>query len=223
MTQVPAPDPLRAAIDLTAAALALVTPEERASWLFARCWMLATRFEPHGRDRADLAEALRDFDALPPSIPGRAKLAAVLVVAQLRAGVLRESDEIQHAAALVEIADTDATPLPDWPMAAAAMRALALVNAGKEGEPGFNLRAALVEVERLAVVVGDTKPYVTMVDMARLGLSQLRAAAENDVSGHQQAAVDFAKYARQFGPESPLYDRGQILQALMAAHTAGLR
>jgi hypothetical protein len=178
-------DALSGTIERTSDALDTVGAAERAPWLFVRCWMLTTRFEEYGGGVADVDGALADFAALPAGFAGRAKLAAVLVVAQLRAGLLRERERLERAVALAAIADADPEPLPEWPSSSAVVRALSLMVAGLDGAAGFRVRPALAEVERLAAVVGDLRPHVTMIEMARLTLTHLRGQEDTSAVDHR--------------------------------------
>ncbi|MET8066657.1 hypothetical protein [Micromonospora sp. NPDC005313] len=146
----------------------LVGEADSAPWRFTRCWLRLVAFDQHGRRPADLSAALADFDELPEDLPGRCKLAQILVNAILRSG--RFTAHLERAVALGEIAAADPHPLPEAELDAAVVRSTALAQAVAESAPGVTPRGALAEVERLARVVGDRQPYAQMVDNARVAL-----------------------------------------------------
>lgn len=218
-------DLLTAVIDRTTAAIDLAGAEDGGSWLFARCWMRATRFEDHGRDAGDLACALADFAALPPETPGRAKLAAVLVVAQIRASRLDTADRAAAVADLAEVADADPRPLPDWPLAYATVRSMALVHRAMHGSPGFSPHAALGEIQRYAGTVGTRQPYATMIESARLAVGHLVAQQDNDLTAAAAVVEDTAALSAGLDSHADpaVRARGRILSLAISAQNAALR
>lgn len=118
----PPADALSQSIDCTFDVARGAATGEVWPWLFARCWMFADRFEHHGRAPMDLAAALTGFARLPADAPGRARLAAVLITAQVRTGALRAPEHVERAAELVVNADADPGPLPGWPGDRATVR-----------------------------------------------------------------------------------------------------
>ncbi|QQM41516.1 CHAT domain-containing protein [Streptomyces liliifuscus] len=216
-------DALATVIARTTRAIESVGADDRAPWLFARCWMRASRYEEIGRDPADIDSALADFGTLPADLPGRAKLASVLATALLRSGGLMGSVRMPRAMTLADIADTDPSPLPDWPTTSAALRAADLLVAWQENRPGFSPRAALQELERYARIVGDTQPHATLVDTARMGLQHLVTQDDANVAGAQRLAKDVRAFADGLGPQSPLLDRGTVMALLQEANAKAMR
>jgi CHAT domain-containing protein len=88
------------------------------------------------------------------------------------------------------VGDPTRRPPSEQPLAAAALRALSLLRDAYEGAAGFELRTALAEVLRIAETVGETEPYAFAVEQARIGLRQLVAVTEGDVSGYGATARD---------------------------------
>ncbi|MEN8656215.1 CHAT domain-containing protein [Streptomyces sp. 21So2-11] len=223
MSDTASADALATVIARTTQAIESVGADDRAPWLFARCWMRASRYEEIGRDLVDIDGALDDFDALPADLPGRAKLASVLATALLRSGTLVGSVRMPRAMVLVDIADTDPSPLPDWPVASAALRAADLLVAWQQDRPGFSSRAALQELEGYARIVGATQPHATLVDSARMGLRHLVAQGDGNVSASQRLADNVRDFADDLGPRSPLLDRGRLMAQLQEANTKAMR
>jgi hypothetical protein len=140
--------------------------------LVARCWADVIRFSQGGHDPAALDEALRVFALVPHTERHRTKLAAALVMEQMAAMMLSEPSVLARAVILADIADEDPDPLPDWPEAAAAVRVMDLFSKFENGQSGFDLRDALVTVERLSAEVGNRQPYASVFAMVRLALYQ---------------------------------------------------
>ncbi|MFF7971571.1 CHAT domain-containing protein [Streptomyces sp. NPDC007905] len=207
----------------TTQAIQVVGEDDRVPWLFARCWMHAIRYEALGWSPTDIDSALADFDALPAQLPGRAKLASVLATSLLRSGTLLGSPRMARAVALADVADTDLSPLPDWPVTSAALRAGDLLVAWQESRPGFRPRAALRDLERYAEIVGDTQPHLTLVRAARLGLRHLVAQEDRSVVESEQVSRDARALLDGLGPESPLQGHGTVIALMQEAHTKILR
>ncbi|MGA5446163.1 CHAT domain-containing protein [Streptomyces umbrinus] len=223
MSDTASADALAMVIARTTQAIETVGADDRAPWLFARCWIRASRFEEIAKDPADIDGALADFDGLPVNLPGRAKLASVLAIALLKSGALIGSVRMPRAMTLVDIADTDPSPLPDWPIASAALRAADLLVAWQDNRPGFTPRAALRELERYTRIVGDNQPHATLVDMARRGLQHLVTQDEANVSEAQRLAKDVREFADGLGPQSPLLDRSTVMALLQEANAKAMR
>src|SRR5689334_8328025 len=100
-------DPLEAVSARTEAPIATAAPNEAPAWRFARCWMLASRVEEHGGTVDDMDAAIAEFHLLPIDVPARAKLAAVLVVGQMRRAMLGDFGRLRQAVALADIANAD--------------------------------------------------------------------------------------------------------------------
>ncbi|MGW2888510.1 CHAT domain-containing protein [Streptomyces griseoruber] len=216
-------DELSTVISRTGQALHVVGADDRAPWLFARCWMRACRYEAFGRDPADIDSALADFDALPRDFPGRAKLASVLVTSLVRSKTLLGSPRLTKAMALTDTADTDPSPLPDWPATSAALRANELLVAWQENRPGFSAHAALKDLERYAEIVGDTQPQATMVRSARLGLRHLDAAGKRNVRENEEVTREAHDLLNGLGPGSPVLDQGRVLALMQEFSTKVMR
>ncbi|MBE1484394.1 CHAT domain-containing protein [Plantactinospora soyae] len=214
------PDALTGMIARTSAVMAAEPESGRAAWAFARCWLQTLRFEDHGHDPGALRAALDDFDVVAPALPGRAKLAAMLVNAQIRAGVLREGPSIRRAAALAEIADADDRPLPNWPATRAVIRALTLLQLCQDGDATVSAHSALAELSTLDAVVAGQQPHAEMLDLARFALTSLRAQQNLDHAGMSQAAAQAEAIGRRHGPGSPLHGRARVLEAAAAAQAA---
>ncbi|WP_406166936.1 CHAT domain-containing protein [Streptomyces sp. NBC_00996] len=223
MSDTASADALAMVIARTTQAIELVGPNDRVPWLFARCWMRASRYEAIVRDPADIDGALDDFDDLPVDLPGRAKLAAVLATALIRSGALLGSARMPRAMVLVDIAETDSSPLPDWKVTSAALRAADLLVAWQENRPGYSPRAALQELEGYARIVGDTQPHATLIDSARRGLQHLITQADMDPSGAKRLADDIRGFVDGLGPQSPLLDRGTVMALLQEANAKAMR
>ncbi|WP_416960637.1 CHAT domain-containing protein [Streptomyces sp. Agncl-13] len=223
MSDTASADALATVIARTTQAIEMAGTDDRVPWLFARCWMRASRFEEFGRNPVDIDGALDDFDGLPADWPGRAKLASVLATALVRSGTLIGSVRMPRAMVLVDIADTDPSPLPDWKATSAALRAMDLLVAWQENRPGYSPRAALQEVERYARIVDGTQPQATMVDSARRGLQHLVTQDDANVSGAQRLAEDVRGFADGLDPQSPLLDRGTVMALLQEANAKAMR
>lgn len=216
-------DPLAHVLRRTTAAMRLIGPPDNVPWLFSRCWLSVTRFEEHGRDLADLDRALTDFDELPEDLPGRAKLASVLLVTSMRAQLFRDTDRLTVARRLVEIANADAHPLPDWPSNHAAVRSLILQHDAMNGAPGFQLRAALAELDRHAVTVGDEQPYEAMVGAARIAVRHLISQQDNNLGEARGLPEEAAEVFSSVPPGSPGHGRAGLLPRLLTIQSAALR
>lgn len=198
----PSPDPLVAAVARTEGAIAASTPGEAWPWRFARCWMLATRVEDHGGTVAELDAAVAEFHLLPGDAPARAKLAAVLVVAQQRRSMLGEYGRVRQAVALADIANTDPAPLPAWPKADAALRSMYLLHRLMRGTEDLPAERALRELERYGALVGDEQPYAMLVDLVRTEALMLRARERRDFASMEEALVLAESLRRQHGTDA---------------------
>ncbi|RSM64709.1 hypothetical protein DMB66_18860 [Actinoplanes sp. ATCC 53533] len=214
---------LQAMIDRTSAAIVQVGASDDAAWRFARCWMLATRF---GQDRADadLAAALADFDELPADFPGRPKLASILVTSMIQA----QQSSDPRAAALTAVANEDPRPLGEWPATAAAVRARSLLEASMHGGPGFNVRAAIQELEGLAATAAGVRPQQDLVETARVGLTMLRDFHD----GSPSEVIKSPGRIREFlttledsgiGDTSKIRIRATAMAAMAEAYAAAIR
>ena len=183
----PVSDSLAATIARTEGAILAAPPGEVWPWRFARCWMLATRVEDHGGTVAEIDMAIAEFHRLPGDVPARAKLAAVLVVAQLRRSMLPDYDRVRQAVALADIADADSAPLPAWPRASAALRAGYVSHRMMREGSELSADRALTEIEQYAPVVGDEQPYATMVELARTMALYKRAMDRKDFASLEEA------------------------------------
>lgn len=208
-------DPLAHVLARTTHAIQLIGAPDSVSWLFTRCWLWVTRFEEHSRDVADLDQALADFEKLPTDLSGRSKLATILVVAAMRAQLLRDRVRLATARRLMEIADADPHPLPDWPLNRAAVRSLILQDDAMHGAPGFQLRAALAELDQHAVTVGDEEPYQAIVGNARVSLRHLLSFEDNNLALAKKLPAEAAG--------SPAGGRDGLMSRLLALQSAGLR
>ncbi|GID32019.1 CHAT domain-containing protein [Paractinoplanes brasiliensis] len=168
---------LQAMLDRTTAAINQVGAPDDAAWRFARAWMHACRYE-QAHAAADLSAAAADLDALPAGFPGRPKLAADLVTSMIRAQQMSDP----RIVALTAVADEDPHPFDRWPATAAAVRARTLLEAGMHGGPGFNLRAAVHEVEGLVAVAAGVRPQQDLVENARVALTMLRDFTDGNPS-----------------------------------------
>ena len=179
MDQPPPQDTVSEMIARTTGAMAAAGPGDLEPWIFARCWMAASRFEYHGHDAGDLACALADFDTLPADFPSRPKLATLLAAMQMRVAMSTDDSEayakVEHLAA---VANADPHPMPFWPPTYANMRITMLLRDAAELAPDFDPRAALAEIERHVALLGEDGPHQAGVTMARLALSRLIAACE---------------------------------------------
>ncbi|MES9524080.1 CHAT domain-containing protein [Streptomyces capoamus] len=223
MTDATRPDGLGMVLSRTTQAIEMVGADDRAPWLFTRCWIHVSRFEAVGFDPADIDAALADFEALPEQLVGRAKLASVIATSLLRSGSLLGSARMAAAVTLAGIADADPSPLPDWPVNSAALRAADLLVAWQENRPGFRPRAALLDLERYARIVGDTQPHATLVRAARIGLQHLIAQETQGVSPNEEVSRAVRDLVEGLGPGSPLAGHGTILDLLQEANTKAVR
>jgi hypothetical protein len=172
-------------------------------WRFARCWMLATRFELHDGTLGDFDDAVAEFHQLPVDTPARARLAAILVHAQLRRGMLAP-ERMRQTVALADIANTGPAPLPEWPKTDAAVRATSVVFRVNGAQGNLSPLDGLAEIDRLAAVVGDEEPFSVLVEMARINVLYLKAAQEGDFGSMAEVAERSERLHRQHG-ESPMY------------------
>ncbi|MEU8068933.1 CHAT domain-containing protein [Micromonospora sp. NPDC049151] len=190
MAQVP-DDALRTLVDSASAAMTTVGQADSGPWRFTRCWLRLVAFDQHGRRPDDLSAALADCDMLPEDLPGRCKLAQILVNAILRSG--RFTAHLERAVALCEIAAADPHPLPEAELGAAVVRSTALARSVADSAPGVTPRGALAEVERLARVVGDRQPYAQMVEHTRVCLSFLLSALEGNPARVTESSADLER------------------------------
>ena len=175
-------DRLDSVVGLTSAAIGLVGSPDGASWRFARCWLLAVRYEHHGGAERDIDLAFEDLLALPDDVPGRAKLASVLITATLRRKGLADGSRVDTAARIRAIADTDPNPLSPWPATSAALRSQELLRAAMHGKAGFDLDEAFAEVQGMAEVVQGEAAQTAMVEAARIGLRQKLDERDGSIS-----------------------------------------
>ena len=196
-------------MDLITKTTAMLTADtDPGAWHFARCWLRAAG-QPGDPDGA-----LDDFDAIPETMPGRAKLAAYLVSVQLRGNRLREGPAIHRAERLAVVADTDPAPLPEWPAERAVLRSLVLVRLCQEGDASVTPRSALAELAGLRQAVGDRQPHRQRLDVAELAITGLRAEQNQDHEGLRK----IAEQAEGFGGV-----RGEMLAAATTARAAVAR
>lgn len=183
----PWPDPLAAVIARTEGAIAAAAQGEAWPWRFARCWMLVDLVENHGGTKADMDSAIVEFHLLPVDVPSRAKLAATLVVGQMRRAMLNEYGPLRQAIALADIANADPAPLADWPKTDAVLRSMFLMHRMMRGTEELSPEQGLAEIERHAMVVGDDEPYRTVVEVARTHALYLRAVRRHDFASMHEA------------------------------------
>lgn len=216
-------DTIGNAVTRTSEVLAVVPEGDRGAWMFARCWLHAVRFEENGLDKTALRAALDDFDAIPAGLPGRAKLAAILINAQIRAGALAVGEPIRRAAALADIADEDDDPLSAWPSNRAVVRALTLVQLCQEGDPTVSVRSALAELSDLEKVVAGEQPQAQMLDLARLGLTNIRAQQNLDHAELAESAKRAEEIGRRYSAGSPGNVRAALMSVALAAQASAAR
>jgi CHAT domain-containing protein len=168
---------LKEMLDRTSAAIVQVGAPDDAGWRFARCWMHAIRYE-QTRAAGDLSAALADFDELTADFPGRPKMASMLVTSMIRAQLAGDP----RAVALTAVANEDPRPLREWPATAAAVRARSLLESTMHSTPGFNVRAAIHELEGLAATAAGVRPQQDLVEIARVGLTMYRDFADGSPS-----------------------------------------
>ena len=185
---------LQRTLDCTSVTIAQVGTPDDAGWLFARGWMYLTRYDQHGRAPGDLSAALADFDALPAAFPSRAKLASVLVTVMIRTQQLRDPGGLARTVALTAVANEDPRPLAEWPATAAAVRARSLMESARYGDPDFNIRSAVRELDELAAVAAGTRPQQDMVESARIGLRLQRDIADNNLAGLMKSPQDIQAF-----------------------------
>ncbi|MCW2501731.1 MAG: hypothetical protein JWO79_15 [Actinomycetia bacterium] len=165
--------------------------------------------------------ALADFDTLGPEIPGRPRLAALLVTALLRSGrMMDDVNLVDSAAALAEIADADPEPVPDWTLARAALRALWLTRSLQVGRAGVTPASVLAELDGLEAVVAGRRPWVTPVALARTIADQLERQRTNDLSDAGPSTFEDVIDAE---PLSPQDIRKQIFTIMFDAQNAIMR
>ncbi|WP_117212342.1 CHAT domain-containing protein [Allorhizocola rhizosphaerae] len=180
MTQRPGADPLGAAIERTTSMLRKMPAQCSVVWRFARCWLLINRYEHGGAVTADLEEAYQEFRRLPEDAPGRERLAAEIVGAQLRRGVVNREDLLERNKLLAAIADRDPHPTGEWRATAAVVRAYDLTFAAINATPGFDLEGARAELEGLAGLTAGFEPQATVFEAARFGLTGLKTVERGD-------------------------------------------
>jgi len=207
-------------IDRTTAAAQAVPPQERWPWLFALCWVRAEQWEHDGQDPDVLAAALNDWRQLPEGVSGRARLAAVLVNAQLRAGGVTTPAGADRLEALAVVAGTDSAPHPQWPADRAAVRALWLMVALQHGHAGVDARAALAEIDGLASTVGAAQPHATMIQSARVIALHVRSRDDGDLRGQEEVLEEVERLRSTVPPGSTQDVRARIIAAMQAAQTA---
>jgi hypothetical protein len=200
-------DQLTTALDRTSEVIGRLTGPARTAWLFTRCWLAATRFEDHDGSPADLELALADFAQLPADTPGRAKLAAILVVAMLKRQATKDFDAVDIAGGLAEIADTDPAPLPHWRPARAVVRVRVIQRKAMLGAPGFQLRESLTEVRGLAEEVGDDQPYATIVKLTEIMLRMLIAQQDGSRRAMDEVAAEAAALQASLPPGFPMREQ----------------
>jgi CHAT domain len=203
-------------IERVSAVMALAGDAERAPWLFARSWLAECRYEAQGQDLAVLEAAVGDFHALPRDFPSRAKLAAMLVNAQFSAGRLDDSAWVDRMAALAEIAQADPRPAPQWPKLYAVVRAQVLQLAVRDGRAGFRPQAGLAELEKHARVVGAEKPFVHLINAARVSLRHAVAVEGGDLSQFTKVGEDMSDLVRNVGADSLSDLRGKVFKKMAA-------
>lgn len=175
------------------------------------------------REPGVLHAAIRAFDALPDHLPQRPRLAAILVVEQLRASMMREPEQLRRAVELADIADRDRDPSPDWPPAGAVVRAMDLAYSAQLGRPGVGPRQALAEVDRLTMIVGDRQPYRTMIDMARLAIRGQIATIDLDSEGAAEVAAGVNRVKDAMPPQSPERIRMDVMSLFTEGHSQATR
>ena len=115
-----ASDPLRQPIETAGSAAAYSAAGQSWPWRFARCWMYVDRVQHGGEAEKDLAAAYDEFGLVPSDAPGRPRLAAALLEAHVRSGIL--DHQLDRARSLVAVVDQDPAPPAHWPATRAVVR-----------------------------------------------------------------------------------------------------
>ena len=211
-------DTLPMVIDSVTQLIEMLGPIEAAPWAFARAWMSALRFDYLGGDAHDLDRALADFARLPERFPGRPKLAAVIVMAQLHHWVFSDEKRLAPALALATVADRDPSPLPDWEKAHILLRtyniaAQMMGHGGSLSDP-----AMLEQLQHAEALFADQPEAVEMFAATRMGLISR--------SGHEFHDVDRLQEAVSIGRQGRATARGAeptVNELLVGAVTAMAR
>jgi hypothetical protein len=216
-------DPLAAIIGQTDLAVRNNPAAERWPWLFTRCWLRLHRFEQVDRRVEDLDAALADFDALPATAPGRAKLAAALVLAHLNGELLADHRRMPRVLALVAIAERDSRPLDGTRQTCAAVRALDLVYAISHGREGLTIAAARAEVDRLAEVVGRRQPQALLVERARDVLRHRDNVRFNDLNDVVAMREGIDDLKADVASEPAMLTRAELMQLALDGQAMVMR
>lgn len=159
-------------------------------------------------DPTALVAALAEFDRItvPPVL--RSRLAAGLVIAQVRTGPRTDMSFIRRLTDLIRIADEHPPPFPQWPSVRAGVTALDLVRA--VGEYEVSPADALSTLDTM----GSTTP---LTDVARQGVLLLASLRAGDRDTFQRSADTAATFAdRQPGIDI----EGEFLRRAAAFHRA---
>lgn len=155
----------------------------------ARCGLTITRLLNGEGDNADIDAAIADLLSLPDDVPQRGPLAGALVAVLLRYDRAIGPRHLRHLDTLLEIADQNPPPWPEWSRQRSMARLLSTVRAGAEGEPA-DTDIALAELNNIAQWVGDHPKAELLHRLMRVGLGFMRAFQHGDEAALRQLPVD---------------------------------
>ena len=147
--------------------------------------------------RGDLDSAIAEVRRLPDDDPRRGSLAAGLVFAIMRTNPLSGPARLDQIDGLLEMADLNPPPGPQWPRLRALARTTSMVGAAAEGRLADPV-AALVALDTLMADagVGDDPGWQAVFEAARLMLTTVRGFEEGDDSVYTQAQSGVEKLRR---------------------------
>ena len=208
-------DTLPQVIAVTAEPIEVLDPVEAAPWTFTRAWMSALRFDYLGGDASDLDQALADFARLPEWFPGRPKLAAVIVMAQMHHWVFGDEKLLAPAFALADLADQDPSPLPDWERAHILLSTYSAAQQMTNHGAGLSNPAVLDQLEQAEALFAGQPDAVEMFAAMRMGLISR--------TGHEFQDADLQQKAKNTGRLGRAAARGDeptLNELLVATVTA---
>ncbi|MFC7757559.1 CHAT domain-containing protein [Catellatospora bangladeshensis] len=201
----------------TAWMIAQVPEAEQGPWRLMLSWLLERRFREES-DLAALQAALGEFAQLPEDTPGRAKLAAVLLMDVFALGNLDDEDAVGLAMFLAGAVLADPAPLPGSREVCVVARANDLLVAAQRGRAGFSAQAALAELDEMAVVVRDHEELGMIVEMVRLAMNHHLSRVAGDHGLAERLVAEAAGLGERMSAGAPDNIEAAVLALTLDAY-----
>lgn len=155
----------------------------------ARCTFTVTRLLTGQGDNADVDAAVADLLSLPDDVPLRGPLAGALIAMLLRPDARTGPRQLRHLSTLLDIADRNPPPWPQWPQQRSMAHLLSM--ATTSGEDGrLDLGVAFAELDNLVQAVDDQRKAEVLRRIVRAQQVFANGALHGDEAALRQAYTD---------------------------------